>query len=405
MGDIPGSATRQAGEGWLPVKLFSQLRYYHIRSPGSTARGRPRAASLALRFPGRHSGRNAAVAGTVVAVLVAVVPAARLFAEPKASDAPGVALARVDSLVAAGQAAAAVPLALQARERWKDDPVFGWQVEARAGEACLAAGRGPESLPFLEQACRLRPTEGVLHHRLGTALAQMGRTGRALAEFEEAARLSPTDPAPFLEAGRLRAGLGDLGRARVAFEAARVACGGCPEADRLLGSVLLAAGKPAEAIAPLSRLWSVHPDSLVRRHLLAAFVGAQQDSAVLALVASTPAHQLDRDDWRMAVQAEGRVGGADWSSAAVAAPADRASRFPSDDAVFWAQAARNLERSGRLDAALTAVDRAVALEPGRAVFLHNRAAILAALGRTGEAREALEASKRLEAADLAPKRR
>ncbi len=341
----------------------------------------------------------------MVAIAVAVVPVARGDAAPEAPAAPGEALARVDSLVAAGQAVAAVPMALQARERWKDDPVFGWQVEARAGEACLSAGRAPEALPFLEQACRLRPNEGILHHRLGTALVRMGRTGRALAEFDEAARLSPTDPAPLLEAGRLRAELGDLGRACVAFEAARIACGGCPEADRLLGSVLLAAGKPAEAIAPLSRLWNAHPDSLVRRHLLAAFVGAQRDSAVLALVASTPARRLDRDDWRMVVQAEGRLGGADWAAAAVAAPGAEASRFPVDDAVFWAQAARNLERNGRLDAALAAVDRAVALQPGRAVFLHNRAAILATLGRTDEARRALEASSRLEGADPAPARR
>lgn len=334
-----------------------------------------------------------------------VVPVARAATAPKAPAAPGEAIARVDSLVAAGQAVIAIPMALQARERWKDDPVFGWQVEARAGEACLAAGRAPDALPFLERACRLRPTEGILHHRLGTALLRMGRTGRALAEFDEAARLSPTDPAPLLESGRLRAELGDLGRACVAFEAARIACGGCPEADRLLGSVLLAAGKPAEAIAPLSRLWSAHPDSLVRRHLLAALAGAQRDSAVLALVASTPARRLDRDDWRMAVQAEGRLGGADWAAAAVTTPGTEAARFPVDDAVFWAQAARNLERTGRLDAALAAVDRAVALEPGRAVFLHNRAAILAALGRTEEARRALEASSRAEGVDPASNRR
>jgi hypothetical protein len=109
----------------------------------------------------------------VVAIAVAVVPVARGDAAPEAPAAPGEALARVDSLVAAGQAVAAVPMALQARERWKDDPVFGWQVEARAGEACLSAGRAPEALPFLEQACRLRPNEGILHHRLGTALVRM----------------------------------------------------------------------------------------------------------------------------------------------------------------------------------------------------------------------------------------
>lgn len=352
----------------------------------------------ALRGTALRAG-DVLLAFALAASAVAIVTPAVATLPPGAA---GAAMARVDSLLAAGQAAAAIPLALRTREQWKDDPVFGWQVEARAAEACLAAGMGAEALPYLERACQLRPTEGVLHHRLGLALSMLGRTGRALAEFDEAARLSPNDAAPLLEAGRLRTELGDFGRACAAFEAARLACGGCPEADRLLGSALLAAGRPAEAIAPLTRLWSARPDSLVRRHLLAAFVGARRDSAALSLVASTPAVRRDRDDWRMAVQAEGRLGGAAWAEAAVNAPAAEATRFPADDAVFWAQAARNLERAGRLEAALVAVDRAVALEPGRAVFHHNRAAILAALGRNEEARQALEASGRLEAAVPAP---
>ncbi len=314
----------------------------------------------------------------------------------------GAVLARVDSLVAAGQAVAAVPLALQARERWREDPVYGWQVEARAGQALLSAGKGPEALPFLERASRLRPGEGVLHHRLGTALAGMGRTGRALAEFDEAVRLAPMDPAPLLDAGRLRAELGDVARACLAFEAARALCGGCPEADRLLGSTLLAAGRPADAIAPLSRLWSAQPDSLVRRSLLAALVTAHRDSAVLALVAAMPEGQRGRDDWRMAVQAEGGLGGASWAAAAVDGPVGDPRRFPGDDAVFWAQASLNLQRVGRLPAALVAVDRAVALAPDRPVYLHNRAAILAALGRNDEARQALDASRRLEEGHPAP---
>jgi Flp pilus assembly protein TadD len=342
----------------------------------------------------RLCGAALAVAGllTLSRAWGEIPPAA---AEPMVPAAA--ALARLDSLLAAGALERAVPLALRVIAQWGDDPLYGWQVHGRAGVVLRASDRPAEALPQLEQAVRLRPQDAGLHHQLGLALSDLGRSGRALAEFEQAADLDSGNPAPRLEAGRLRAALGDWRRARDELEIGRQLCGGCPEADRLLGSVLMAAGRPAEAVAPLLRLWAAYPDSQIRHHLLGALAAAAMDSATLALVEGTLPGSRTRDDWRMAVQAEGRLGGARWAAAALAMPDSSApGRFPGSEAWFWAQAALNLLAAGMPAEALLAADRALALDGGRSVFHHNRAAILVKLGRQDEARRSLEAAGALE---------
>jgi len=343
----------------------------------------------------RRYGALLAIAG-LLTLSLAWAESSPAAAEPAIPAAA--ALARLDSLLAAGAPERAVPLALRALAQWGADPLYGWQVQGRVGAALRAAGQAAEALPHIEQAVGRRPGDAGLHHLLGLALSDLGRSGRALAEFEQAADLDPRNPAHRLEAGRLRATLGDWRRACAELEIGRNLCAGCPEADRLLGSVLLAAGRPAEAVAPLLRLWTAHPDSQVRHHLLGALAAASLDSATLALVEATPPRDRTCDDWRMVIQAEGRLGGARWAVAALAvADSSAPGRFPVSEALFWAQSALNLLASGLPADALLAADRALALDGGRSVFHHNRAAILVALGRPDEARRALEVARRLDA--------
>ena len=362
--------------------------FYHNRCSRSTRRA---PLALALAVWGLGSLPPAGVAG----------PTAPTPPLPAAA-----ALAHMDSLLASGAPEQALPPALRALDRWGDDPLYGWQVKGRVGTALRAANRPAEALPHLEQALGQAPGDAGLHHQLGLALSDLGRNGRALAEFEQAAALDPRDPAPHLEAGRLRGVLGDWRRAGAELEIARGLCDGCPEADRLLGTVMMAAGRPADAVAPLTRLWAAFPDSQVRHHLLGALAGAGQDSATLALVEGTRPGDRTRDDWRMAVRAEGRVGGARWAEAALAvADSVPPGRFPGNEALFWAQGALNLLAAGRPAEALLAADRALALDKGQAVFHHNRAAILVALGRQDEARRALEAASAVESRDGREERR
>ena len=62
---------------------------------------------------------------------------------------------------------------------------------------------------------------------------------------------------------------------------------------------------------------------------------------------------------------------------------------------FWAIVAEICLQAEDAEAALTAIDRALAREPEQAVYHHNRAAILLALGREDEARAALAEARRL----------
>lgn len=341
-----------------------------------------------------HALISAAVAAWA-AIGAASCPARAAPAPDVAREAAG-ALAGIDSLLAAGRSASAAEAALTAVRRWGSDPLYGWQVAGRAGAALLAAGRPQEALAHLEAAIGVQPADSALRHRLGLALAALGRPGRALAEFEEAAALDPAAVAPRLEAGRVRGALGDVAGARREWAAASSLCGGCPEPDRLLAGLLLAVGRPAEAVAPLQRLRVADRGHEVRSNLLAALAGAGRDSAVLDLVREREAAEWTPDEWRQAVQAEGRLGAWRWSRVALerADAAVAGGGLPRADDVFWAHVAANLLAAGEAEASLAAIDLALDLRPEHGVYHHNRAAALAALGRNVEARQALSAGGR-----------
>ncbi len=360
-------------------------------TPGAIQRRRGNASRRLL--PATRTGAVAAFAMIAAGALGA--PSAAVAAGPlEPPEAAARALATVDSLMAAGQAGNAAELAVAAARRWAADPLFGWQLEGRAGAALVAAGHAEAAVPLLEAAIGARPLDGALRHQLGLALAAIGRRGRALAEFGEASRLDPDAVAPRLEAGRLRGELGDLAGAQREWAAASALCGGCPEPDRLLASLLLASGRPAEAVAPLQRLRARTDDEQVRQNLLAALSGAGQDSALLALVGERAPATWSPDEWRQAVQSEGRRGGARLAQAALALAdaRDGASGLPRDDDLFWAHAAANLLAAADPAGSLAAIDRALRLRPGHPVYHRNRAAALAALGRGDEARRALDAA-------------
>lgn len=305
--------------------------------------------------------------------------------------APASSLATVDSLLAAGALPEAAKTALAALREWGNDPLYGWQLAGRAGTALVAAGRPLEAVAHLEAAIGAQPGDGALRHQLGLALAAAGRRGRALAEFEQAMALDPAAVAPRLEAARMRSALGDVDGAAHVLAAASDACGGCPAPDRLLATVMLAAGRPGQAVAPLQRLLAAGPDEEVRRTLLAALSQAREDSALLQLVAGREPSAWTADEWRQAVQAEARLGRAEHAGQALALAAVQSppAGLPLGEDLFWANVAASLLAAGQPLRSLEAADRALALNPGQVVYLTNKAAALVALGRHDEARQVL----------------
>jgi tetratricopeptide (TPR) repeat protein len=75
------------------------------------------------------------------------------------------------------------------------------QRQARRGLSLLARGQAAEALPHFQEAVRLRPDKGVLHHHLGHALRILGRTGEARASYLRALRLDPDLTLSFLHIG------------------------------------------------------------------------------------------------------------------------------------------------------------------------------------------------------------
>ncbi len=327
-------------------------------------------------------------------VLTWLAPAWLALAATAAAASPRLAaeqlparLAAVDSLVGAGRADAALAQIDKLAAAWRDDPLYGWQIADRRGLALLALGRHADALPLLEETVMRRPFQAGAHRNLALALAGLGRRGRALAEYTQAVELEPDNAVHRLEHAQYLAEFGQWETAAAQFQAAADLCGGCPEAERGLGAVLLRLGRAGQAVAPLARAQAAQPDSAGRRLLVAALHGARRDSALVALLATEDPAGWLRDDHLALVEAEGRLGGdVDHSRAYVRSLAEgQAPAAVAADALFWARVALNLLAADDPAAGLTAADRAVALEPESAVYRNNRVVLLLRLGRREEA--------------------
>ena len=330
---------------------------------------------------------------SVMACLVfSAVPGAAVGAgrsEQAAAAARG--LARVDSLLQAGNQPGALAAA---QVLWRDfgtDPVYGWQIEGRLGLVMLVGGEPGGALPHLENTVRRQPLEAAHHRNLAAALMQLGRRGRALSEYQSAVELAPGDAELRREYGQLLLAFRDLARASVELHTARELCGGCPETDQPLASLYLLQNDFGRAVPLLKRIYVRAPSAESRHTLVAALSQAGNDSLLVDFVAELPANARSADEWRLLIEGEGRLGQCAQSRAAVAALSAAADSVPAAvavDARFWGQVALNLLASGDLQLGLTAAERAVELAPDNVVYLNNKVVLLTRLGRDAEARKA-----------------
>ena len=343
-------------------------------SPGGSIRRRtPRVPALAsLTLAGLLgllvAGPVRADDGARIAVLDALLEAGR----------PGRVIAMADSLLAAG--------AVQPRNVWR--------LQQRLGAALVAAGRPVDAVPVLERALQTAPDDAALHLNLARALRARGHGGRAVAEFGAAVRLAPDRADWRLEYAEALRALGIRRDALQQVRQARRQCGDCPAALRGEINHHLAFGDAVAAIEPLAALQAVQPRPEVRQLLARSLGAAGQHAAVQALLDTVPAAALSVEEAMALARADRGLGTADRA----AALASGARPLPAGDLPpeFWALTAEACQAAGDPDAALTAIDRALAAAPDRALFHHNRAAILVALGREQEARRALETAHRLD---------
>jgi predicted Zn-dependent protease len=115
-----------------------------------------------------------------------------------------------------------------------------------------------------------------MHYRIGRVrLAQAKKAGsetliaQAREQFELELRRDPSNANAAYELGELQRRAGEFDQAALSFGAAVSADAGFAEAFVGLGRTLIDLGRPADAIAPLTRATSLEPDDQVAVYQLA----------------------------------------------------------------------------------------------------------------------------------------
>lgn len=121
-------------------------------------------------------------------------------------------------------------------------------------------GDSPASLPYFEQALRLRPDLADIHVNHANALRAVGREEDALRHYEQAVGLEPNSAHAHYNLGVARGARGEFDAALRHYTAAVRLRPGFEWAYCNLGCTLLQLDRPAEAVAPLERAMDLAPD-------------------------------------------------------------------------------------------------------------------------------------------------
>jgi Flp pilus assembly protein TadD len=147
-------------------------------------------------------------------------------------------------------------------------------VDGRIGLAgvLLSQQRFDQAITVLQDLIRIDPRNPSVYANLGIAYVGLDKSQEAVAAFAQAVELSPDDPGFLHNLGNALAGVARLDEAVAQYRRSLVLA---PSAavHHALGMVLVAQGKPAEAIAELKRAASLDPGNAEIRDDLAAIVG------------------------------------------------------------------------------------------------------------------------------------
>ncbi|MBC8424589.1 hypothetical protein H8E07_10730 [bacterium] len=298
-------------------------------------------------------------------------------------------IAVTDSLMSAGAHAAAADAAIALLD---DNRLFQhqrWPLHQRAGLALQKLGRTDEALVHLEQAVIWAQAEAVNHRNLATLLVEMERPGRALSEYREACELDLRSWEYRVEYGNVLMVYGQDALAERAFAEAAAICPDCPDVHRAWSRFLLDRQDYGGALPHLETLFAAWPEDREVRSLLAlARLRTEGAAGALALLAPAWGEGLGDRDVRIVLEADRLLGRSDRALSLAVSLGD--GHAGSSDPALWAQAALICIDAGLDEEALVLIDRAVALDPLEASYLHNRVLVLRRLGRDREADRARE---------------
>lgn len=264
------------------------------------------------------------------------------------------ALAETEEQLAHYAAAESIAMSV-ANEFPQNDEAF-----LRAGSALLGRGENDRALDTFDRAVQIRPEFWRNHYYRGIALSMLKRRDDAVQAMTRATVLQPDNGFAWNTLGVFRQGDGDTVGARVAY---------------------LRALHLAPRASFHSNLGKLYFDQHQYRWALDSF----QNAAQLAL--GDPQYRRNLGDtWK-------EMGKADSSRAAyeecVSLSADLLTVKP-DDAGTMAVGATCLAKLGRVEEALSQVDRALKLDPANRDIHYRRAGVLAMAGRRDEALTSLK---------------
>lgn len=234
-------------------------------------------------------------------------------------------------------------------------------TDLRGAQEAYARGELTTALERVDILVARMPEHAPTRYCAGVWLAQAGRMAAALPHLEHAVALAPTDADAWLALGNVRRALGDASGAEQGYQRAVALAPDSAGAHYNLGLVVKAASATA-AVPHFERACVLAPD----------FEDAQVE-CVLALVgcgrlADAQAHARRA---RTLLPASGRLAAAagyalqkDLRPEAALASYDEAERLGAADHELWNNRGIVLQDLGRMDDALVAYERALAVKPG-----------------------------------------
>ncbi len=167
------------------------------------------------------------------------------------------------------------------------------------GQTLLARFEFERAIAELEAAAKLNPELPRLQYSLGIGYTKLSRNSEAIAAFEKELRLTPKDFTTIFYLAYLHEAGDDLSAARRLLDEALKLEPQSPEANALLGKILMKQGKSAEALQPLESAVLKDPTDPDKRYLLARVyqtLGRRQDATrEFAEVQRLKARQLETD--------------------------------------------------------------------------------------------------------------
>lgn len=222
-------------------------------------------------------------------------------------------------------------------------------------------GQSAEALRLAAEGLAAQPDDAVTQHRAGVVAKLCGRPDDALQRFLRAIELLPGFHFSLLEIGHIHAERDDLSEALRWYRNALVAEPGYPVSSYLVAQMERRLGRPEEACAVLDAAHACDPaDAMIVGELAATLIALRRDADLAALQSHLPrdSETLARFD------------------------AVLETILSDSDAAGWVCALVSdiRVRQGRVSEALAAIERAVAVAPGEAVYEAKRRALRGRLG-------------------------